>query len=84
MVHSYTGLRVFANPIEVLKGDDKICNGLTGGGDHMREYAPNLSDYPEIHVQVEKAMTWYVKHIQKMYPALSYSHQVQSNKDKTK
>ena len=36
----------------------------------MREYAPNLSDYPRIHAQVEKAMTWYVKYIQKMYPTL--------------
>jgi hypothetical protein len=56
--------------IEVLKGDENIWNGFTGGGDRMREYAPNLSDYPEIHAQVEKAMTWSVKYIQKMYPAL--------------
>jgi hypothetical protein len=35
--------------IEVLKGDENIWNGFTGGGDRMREYAPNLSDYPLIY-----------------------------------
>jgi hypothetical protein len=56
--------------IKVLNGDDNIWDGLTGGRDRMREYAPNLSDYPRNHAKVEKDMTLYVKYIQKMYPTL--------------
>jgi hypothetical protein len=43
-----------ASLIEVLKGKENIWEGLTGGGHHKREYALNLSDYPEIYAQVEK------------------------------